>query len=139
MYVLGVRDLPTKSAADSLIVFQEILQDLDNAAGKADDSVTCGVIRHIASTMSDQASTEKKFNSLLQDFKNEILPKVVEHYNELPEDAKVAVGKMYHFFCGLHPLVHFAEAASATLGELEKAEFDDKVPFITRDKSAAER
>lgn len=108
-----------------------------------DCSVSRGIMKHISSTMSDQASTENKINTLLQDYKEEIFPLVLEHYADLPAEARQALSRMYHFFCGLHPLVHFAEIASTTLGELEKA-FEDNIPclypsFKSRDRSATER
>jgi hypothetical protein len=38
--------------------------------------------------MSDRASTEKTFNSLLEQFINDILPDVIDNWNELNEKQK---------------------------------------------------
>lgn len=48
--------------------------------------------------MSDRASTEKKFNELLQDYRNSILPEAFNNYASFCEEEKIAYSKMNIFF-----------------------------------------
>ena len=57
-YVLAVRDIETKSAENTLNVFKEILQDIDDVMRRSDDEVSKSVLQHISATMSDRAATE---------------------------------------------------------------------------------
>ena len=57
-YVLAVRDIETKSAENTLNVFKEILQDIDDVMKRSDDEVSKLVLQHISATMSDRAATE---------------------------------------------------------------------------------
>ena len=67
MYVLGMRQLETKSDQNTMNVFKEILEDIKEKTEEA-NSTAKKILLKITATMSDRASTEKKFNSLLQNF-----------------------------------------------------------------------
>jgi len=57
MYVLGMRQLETKSAQNTLNVFQEILSDIEDKTEEANS--TEKILLKITATMSNRASTEK--------------------------------------------------------------------------------
>ena len=57
--------------------------------------------------MSDSASTEKKLNELLPDYRLSVLPYTVENYDYLDESKK-SVGTLMNFFCEMHSLVQIA-------------------------------
>jgi hypothetical protein len=63
-----LKEIKTKSAKDTLAVFQQILTDLYNSSN--DDSVSKDTITHITATMSDRAATEVKFNELIEQYKD---------------------------------------------------------------------
>ena len=70
-YILGLRDLLTKSGQDTLNTLKEILWDIDqlyfNAANEdRPPSISDEILFHLRNTMSDRASTELKFNKLLE-------------------------------------------------------------------------
>ena len=112
-WVLGLRQLPSKSAADTLDAFKDILKDVDEVCGgggKADS-----ILANISSTMSDRAATEKKFNTLLESLREEVL-------TNMDDQKKQAMSRLFYFFCGLHSLVHYAEVANSALKEFEKSE-----------------
>lgn len=127
-FTLGLRDLTTKSASDTLETLTQILGDIDHAADIGNDA-SKKILTNISATMSDSASTEIKFNSLLEEYRATILPYTIENYHELDEEGKQSVSKLNNFFCGLHSLVHFAETCSKTLNEFEKQHFDNKAPM----------
>ena len=71
-FVLGLRELTTKSGRDTLDALKEILFDLDTRYYTADTLVSQNILFQIRNTMSDRAATEKKFNELLELYRTEI-------------------------------------------------------------------
>lgn len=127
--LLGLRDMATKSSSDTLDTFKEILSDIDMVS-KSDDIVSAKLLTNIKNTMSDRAATETKFNELLKNYREEILPQVFDNYNQMSLESQLAISRMNNFFCGLHTLVHMAEVSQKSLCEVEKNFFDNKVPIL---------
>ena len=121
--LLGLRDTATISSSDT---FKEIFCDID-AATEDETDVGKKILFNIKNIMSDRASTETKFNELLKDYRESVLPEVIENYENLKEESKQAVSNMDHFSCGLHALVHIADASQKSIYETEKAHFDGNV------------
>ena len=65
--------------------------------------------------MSDRAATETKFNELLKDYRDSLLPDVVHIFVTLNGDSKHAISSMNNFFCGVHTLVHMADVFQKSL------------------------
>lgn len=125
-WVLGLRELSNKSSKVTLDVFKEILGDIDDASKKISPSTDEGkkhightILSKIKNTMSDRAATEMAFNSLLEDYRNTILPDVVDNWENLAIDEKDAISRMNNFFCGLHLLVGFAETTEKVIQKFE--------------------
>lgn len=119
-FTLGLRDLTTKSGKDTLETFKEILDDIDKVANDTASDTSKKILTNIRTTMSDSASTEIKFNELLQEYRTSVLPYTVDNYNQLDEASKHSVNTLMNFFCGLHSLVHFAETSNKAIDEVEK-------------------
>jgi len=79
--------------------------------------------------MSDSASTEVKFNELLEDFRSTILPFTVENYDNLDDAGRASLNKLLNFFCGLHSLIHFAETSNVSMLKVEKELFVGEPPI----------
>ena len=109
-WVLGLRDIATKSADDTLHVFQQILNDIDSVSDIPEKSKL--LLRHITSTMSDRAATEIKFNRLLEEYRTQVLPLLPDALGVLNDEQGLAVSDLSNFLCGLHGLVHIAEASN---------------------------
>lgn len=77
--------------------------------------------------MSDRAATEVKFNELLTEFRNEILPLTYHNYNNFTAEEKDYIGHLCFFYCGLHALVNFAETAKSCLQEIETGIINDDI------------
>ncbi|WAQ97078.1 hypothetical protein MAR_029768 [Mya arenaria] len=129
MYVLGMREILTKSGQDTLSSFEEILNDIDERTVDA-DLTSKRILLNITATMSDRASTEKNFNNLLQELRNTILPEMYEHWDHLTAENQVAASTILNFFCGLHSLIHFAETSNKTLIQVENGFFDINAPIL---------
>ncbi|WAQ97392.1 LOW QUALITY PROTEIN: hypothetical protein MAR_030082, partial [Mya arenaria] len=82
----------------------------------------------ITDTMSDRASTEKKFNSLLQELRTEVFPYLTGKWIDLREKEQTTVSTLVNFFL----LVHFAEVSNACLIEKEKATFNNEPPIFNK-------
>ncbi|KAK3107360.1 hypothetical protein FSP39_012735 [Pinctada imbricata] len=95
---------------------------------EGDTQVTVGhqLLANIANTMSDRASTEKNFNNLLQQYKNEILPDVVLNFNNLEPAEQELCGQINNFFCGLHLLIAIADVTEASVRKFEEEYLDGK-------------
>lgn len=131
-YVVGLRDMLTKSAKDTLDVFKEILWDLDKLYYKGTNNPTSqNLLFNVRNTMSDRAATESKFNDLLEAYRGEILPMMIEDWDNLSQELRDEMTRLNNFFCGLHGLVHIAEGSNTALVELESLNFGgaDKVPI----------
>ncbi|WAR12743.1 SPIN3-like protein [Mya arenaria] len=143
MFVLGMRQLETKSAQYTLNVFQNILADIEERSEEANHTAK-NILLKILATMSDRASTEFFFNKLLEELRSEVLPELVENWNELSPAEQTSVSTLLNFFCGLHSLVHFAETCNASLIELKNANFNNEAPifdksFFKKSESGAAR
>jgi hypothetical protein len=125
LWVLGIKDIATKSAADTLKVFKEILADIDIASNSSSRETSKLILQHIVATMSDRAATEVKFNTLLEDYRKTIMPVVFENFDLLEENEQQSLCKLANFFCGLHSLIHMAETSQKAIREAEKALFSD--------------
>lgn len=125
LWVMGLREIETKSGQDTLNIFKEILSDLDHISQKKSSNK---IIKHIVATMSDRAATEVKFNELLEEFRSTILPLVIENYDQLSPEEQQSIEKLSNFFCGLHALVNFAK--SAQRWRLKKVCFQKGHPYL---------
>ncbi len=70
--------------------------------------------------MSDRASSQKLFNSLLADYREGILPSVTENWEDLTENEKRSIAQMHNFYCGMHFVVNMAEHTAETLKLVER-------------------
>jgi hypothetical protein len=59
--------------------------------------------------MSDRAATEKSFHTLLQQYRQEILPQVFDTWSDLTQEEQELCTSMNNFYCGLHLLVAMAD------------------------------
>ena len=128
--LLGLKDMATKSSHDTLETFKDILQDIDDINKNGSGNK---ILVNIRNTMSDRAATETKFNQLLAEYRDQILPEVVLNYENLCEEEKMSLSRMNNFFCGLHTLVHLAETAQKAIYDTEKLHFDDgEIPIFNK-------
>ena len=73
-YSLTLCEMKAGSAADTLEVLDQAITDINNICDGLDDASRCShqgkhIVTTIKNTMSDRHSAEKKFNSLLEDYR----------------------------------------------------------------------
>lgn len=122
LYVMGMRQILTKSGKDTLSAFEELLEDIDERS-EAANMVAKKVLLNITSTMSDRESTEKKFNQLLEELRSSVLQELYENWKDLSQEDQTKASTLLNFCCGLHSLIHFAETSNSTCREAEKLFF----------------
>ena len=88
--------MASKSAADTLSVFKEILSDIDLTCQQSQHEPSKLILQHIVATMSDRAATEVTFNTLLKDYRDTTMPTVVDNYELL--NHNVSVSKIKNYF-----------------------------------------
>ena len=94
IYVLGLRNIASKSGQDNTLqTLQQILRDVEDFPS-LDGRESAN---NITSTMSDRASTQIKFNELLEDYRREILPLTIENYEQLSEPKQPVTWKTLQF------------------------------------------
>ncbi|XP_046550545.1 uncharacterized protein LOC124260311 [Haliotis rubra] len=122
-YVLGLREMANKSSASTLDTLKEILSDISLVEETTESGTEAGkkILSKITSTMSDQAATQKCFNDLLEGYRKEIMPELVETWEEMSNEEKSNCSKINNFFCGLHLLINFAEVTNQVLKKYETA------------------
>jgi len=128
----------TGSAEVALHTFKQIISDLSLVSGKK-----CGdaIITKIKNTMSDRHIVQKNFSTLLEDYRADVLPSVVQSWSELSQAEQDQLSCLNNFFCGMHVLVGMADTTSSTLLQWESTHFDSPVgavaSVITASKSEA--
>ena len=92
------------------------------AVGTSGTNVCNCLLASIKNTMSDRHIVEKKFNELLESYREEILPEVVEGWNDLTPEQQQSIARVNNFFCGLHFLVRLADTSAETMKQWEQEE-----------------
>lgn len=82
-YSLGLSEMLTGSAKQVLHTFKQILSDLELAAGPKSGGLVSD--RHIVE------------NSLLEDYRKEVLPAVVESWDQMTPEGQSGIGTLNNF------------------------------------------
>ncbi len=88
----------TKSGEDTLGVFKEILFDIDSIYNSETNEASQNILFHLRNTMSDRAATEMKFNNLLQTYRADIIPQMIDSWSDLDVDVQKQLTRMNNFF-----------------------------------------
>ena len=124
-YSMGLLELgksDTEAIMDSFNYrVKEITQALSSGENLTVEDKVAELVTSIKNTMSDQGPTNATFNEQLTELRKELLPKVVEKWEDLSEDSKKSLEQMGNFYCKLHLLVNLGEEANKALKLFEHA------------------
>ena len=124
-YSMGLLELgksDTEAIMDSFKYrVKEIAQALSSGENLTVEDKVAELVTSIKNTMSDQGPTNATFNEQLTELRKELLPKVVEKWEDLSEDSKKSLEQMGNFYCKLHLLVNLGEEANKALKLFEHA------------------
>ena len=97
VYMLGLREMCNKSASTTLDTFKEILGDIsalcDNDLENNKISHGYHILCNIRDFMSDRAKTNIAFTDLLIQYRQQIMPDVIDGWDNLSEEEKNACAK----------------------------------------------
>ena len=136
-YSLGMEDMLSGSALCFFETFRDLLKEIADLLvppGEQDVRIA-ELLGSIKAVMTDRHIVNCSFVEQLQEWRKEVLPLIIERYNELPDDEKDKVARMNHVFCGLKHVVHnLGTAADAAVKEWVKiaAVIDKHSGFVTK-------
>jgi len=84
-YSLGLGEMLCGSAQCTLDTLKLILSEIDVIAGEGSGNT---ILANIKNTMSDRHIVEKNFNELLEGYRSEVLPSIVEGWSDLSPDEQ---------------------------------------------------
>ncbi|CAG2230236.1 unnamed protein product [Mytilus edulis] len=127
-FSLGLNEVGSGDAASIMSSFKNIISDLGQAAQNEPEIVsrlTCSIV----STMSDQGAANPLFNQKLKEFKESLLPDIVENWENLDINTQTEMAKMSSFFCKMHIFVNMASEVDKCLQVFESNVCNGKNPF----------
>ena len=142
-YSMGLLELgksDTEAIMDSFKYrVKEIAQALSSGENLTVEDKVAEFVTSIKNTMSDQGPTNATFNEQLTELRNELLPKVVEKWEDLSEDLKKSLEQMGNFYCKLHLLVNLGKEANKALKLFEHAatEGRNSLAFLSSNESGS--
>ena len=107
------------SAQCTLDTLKLILSEIDDVAGEGSGST---ILVNIKNTMSDRHIVEKSFNELLESYRSEVLPSMVEGWSDLSHDEQARIMRM----------AGMADASAAVLLQWEEANSDTPLGAAAR-------
>ena len=93
--------------------------------------------------MSDLGPINPLFNSQLKSVSEQLLPTIIENWEQLSDAQKEQLGEMGNFFCKLHLLANFASETDKVLNSFEKmvlsSEYETVFAFNNNKESCVSR
>ena len=142
-YSMGLHELgksDTEAIMDSFKYrVKEIAQALSSGENLTVEDKVAELVTSIKNTMSDQGPTNATFNEQLTELRKELLPKVVEKWEDLSEDSKKSLEQMGNFYRKLHLLVNLGKEANKALKLFEHAATEGRNPlaFLSSNESGS--
>ena len=121
-YSLGLSQMLTGSAQQTLDLFKQILSDFQQNVGSQAKSK---LLTSIKNTMSDRHIVQKNFNCLLEEYRAMILPEVITSWHDLSIEEQNSMSSLNNFFCGLHLLIGMADTTASTLLQWKANHFSE--------------
>ena len=126
--------LPSKAVHSRLFVEAKHLADVQLGRAMLEEADPSQVV---GNTLHRDGTTT--FNEQLTELRKELLPKVVEKWEDLSEDSKKSLEQMGNFYCKLHLLVNLGEEANKALKLFEQAATEGRNPlaFLSSNESGS--
>lgn len=126
--------LPSKAVHSRLFVEAKHLADVQLGRAMLEEADPSQVV---GNTLHRDGTTT--FNEQLTESRKELLPKVVEKWEDLSEDSKKSLEQMGNFYCKLHLLVNLGEEANKALKLFEQAATEGRNPlaFLSSNESGS--
>ena len=122
---IGLHEMGGSSTADVLKSFKDCVDELastlegSSVDAESKDANIAKLVSSIKNTMSDQGAVNPCFNRELEIIRKDALPKAVDNWDVLSEQARAEIISMGNFYCKMHLLVNFATECDKTLKVFE--------------------
>ena len=128
VYSLGMVEMKNGTAQHVFDVFRQVLGDIDSVATEAGQSnVAKRIVSNLKNSMSDRCVVQKTYNTLVEEYRKEVLPEIIEGWKDLTEEERTAMARMNNFYCGMHYIVGLADSCAAALKVWESSHFGEGV------------
>ncbi|XP_048751175.2 uncharacterized protein LOC125662866 [Ostrea edulis] len=117
-YSIGMTEVGSADADTLMKAFETNISDLSKCL-RNDDKCFSKLVSSIISTMSDQGATNPVFNRQLEELRENLLPDVIENWDEISEVNRLEIGKVSSFFCKMHVFVNMASEVDKCLNVFE--------------------
>ena len=126
--------LPSKAVHSRIFVEAKHLADVQLGRAMLEEADPSQVV---GNTLHRDGTTT--FNEQLTELRKELLPKVVEKWEDLSEDSKKSLEQMGNFYCKLHLLVNLGKEANKALKLFEHAATEGRNPlaFLSSNESGS--
>ena len=84
------------------------------------ESKANGMLVSIKNFMTDRCAVNGTFVAQLKEWRDNVIPKVVENYSDLAEAEKEKLSRVNHLFCGIHVLHNLGTYTEESVKEFEK-------------------
>ena len=79
VYSIGMAEVKSGTSQHVFDMFKQVLDDTDSVATEAGHvNVAKKIVAHMKNSMSDRCAVQKKYNCLVEEYRKEILPEVIE-------------------------------------------------------------
>ena len=120
---LSLDEVLTETSDELVKTLDEALQEITRLTGMSGVEKTHEVeemVSKIKNTMSDRAAVNKAYVRKLGEWREQILPNIVENWGSLSDEAKQEMIEINDLYCGKHLVLNLQEYASTALYEWEK-------------------
>ena len=117
-YSLAIEDMESGEANCYLDTFRNVLGELadliiDNIEQK--EKKVGELLVSIKNVMTDRHVVNGSFVQQLMKWRNDVLPEVIQNYQQLPDEDKEKMARINHVFCGPHVIHNLGVAAEAAV------------------------
>ena len=121
-YTFGIEDIISGEAKTYFDTFRELLTEAATmlVAPQDCDHKVNTLVSSIKNVMTDRCATNASFVDELKTWRNEVLPLVIENYNDLPDSEKEKLTHVNHLFCSIHVIHNLGIYAEGAVKDWEK-------------------
>ncbi|KAF8372940.1 hypothetical protein PRIPAC_79369, partial [Pristionchus pacificus] len=132
IFLFGLAQVADKSAQTAFDIMQKRLGSLSRGIGYGDaGNFIDRFFAAVSCTMSDRASTQQKFNSMIEEYRVTVLPKVVRGWDELSDTHQQELMKFHVFYCQLHVIANYTNVVLEALAEHERIVSGRDIPSFS--------
>ncbi|XP_065191546.1 uncharacterized protein LOC135822664 [Sycon ciliatum] len=128
VFSLGMVEMKSGTAQHVFDTFKQVLGDIEDVAATAGHAnIASKLLANMKNTMSDRCIVQKSFNKLVEEYRKEILPDIIDGWEGFSEEERTSMSRINCFYCGMHYIVGLADSCTAALKVWEKAHFGEGV------------